>query len=67
MADLADLAQQSTEVYLKAARRNSQRLKPMGESAKVCDECGEAIPEARRQAVPGCRLCVACQEDADAS
>lgn len=66
MADLADLAQQSTEAYLKAARRNSQRFKPLGESAEFCDECGEAIPEARRAAVPGCRLCVTCQEESDA-
>ncbi len=38
---------------------------PRGESARECDECGAAIPEARRQAVPGVRLCVACQELAD--
>jgi phage/conjugal plasmid C-4 type zinc finger TraR family protein len=27
-----------------------------------CDECGEPIPEGRRLAVPGVRLCVSCQE-----
>ncbi len=32
-----------------------------GESAAYCDECDRAIPEARRQAIPGVRLCVACQ------
>jgi phage/conjugal plasmid C-4 type zinc finger TraR family protein len=26
-----------------------------------CDACGDEIPEARRLAVPGCRLCVKCQ------
>ncbi len=33
-----------------------------------CEDCGEPIPEARRQAVPGVRRCVSCQEahDADA-
>lgn len=25
-------------------------------------ECGEQIPDARRQAVPGCELCITCQE-----
>jgi phage/conjugal plasmid C-4 type zinc finger TraR family protein len=30
-----------------------------------CEECGEAIPEARRQVVPGVRLCVACQSEVD--
>ena len=31
-----------------------------------CEDCGEPIPEARRQAVPGVRRCVACQEAHDA-
>lgn len=30
-----------------------------------CEECGDPIPEARRQAVPGVRYCLACQEDLD--
>ncbi len=30
-----------------------------------CEECGEPIPAARRKAVPGVRLCLACQEDLD--
>lgn len=38
---------------------------PRGESARECDECGATIPEARREAVPGVRLCVACQTQAD--
>lgn len=32
-----------------------------GESATHCEECDNAIPEARREAIPGVRLCVACQ------
>lgn len=38
---------------------------PKGESLTACEECGEAIPEARREALPGVRLCVACQEERD--
>jgi phage/conjugal plasmid C-4 type zinc finger TraR family protein len=38
---------------------------PRGESLDRCAECDAEIPEARRQAVPGVRLCVACQEAAD--
>ena len=38
---------------------------PRGESLQNCEECEAQIPEARRQAVPGVRLCVSCQEDAD--
>jgi len=32
-----------------------------GESAANCEECDRAIPEARRKAIPGVRLCVECQ------
>ena len=40
-----------------------------GESLKQCEECDAAIPEARRSAVPGVRLCIECQrtQDADTS
>lgn len=38
---------------------------PVGESLMECEECGEAIPEARRKALPGVRLCIACQEEQD--
>jgi len=30
-----------------------------------CEECDGAIPEARRKAVPGVRLCVSCQQARD--
>jgi len=32
-----------------------------GESAESCEECDCPIPEARRNAIPGVRLCVNCQ------
>ncbi|HET7674093.1 MAG TPA: DksA/TraR family C4-type zinc finger protein [Gammaproteobacteria bacterium] len=38
---------------------------PQGESLTHCEECGEEIPPARRKAVPGVRLCIACQAEAD--
>jgi len=31
-------------------------------SLSHCEECGDEIPEARRQAIRGCKLCVWCQE-----
>ena len=46
---------------LAAARQNL----PSGESARECAECGEPSPEARRRALPGVQLCIACQEEAD--
>jgi phage/conjugal plasmid C-4 type zinc finger TraR family protein len=36
-----------------------------GESLLHCEECDAVIPEARRQAVPGVRLCIACQRQRD--
>ncbi len=34
---------------------------PRGESLTQCEECDAPIPEARRKALPGVRLCVNCQ------
>ncbi len=39
---------------------------PHGESLASCEECNRAIPQARREAVAGVRLCVACQSELDA-
>jgi len=36
---------------------------PSGVSLSHCEECEEAIPEARRKAVPGVRLCISCQSE----
>ncbi|WP_299809160.1 DksA/TraR family C4-type zinc finger protein [uncultured Shewanella sp.] len=38
-----------------------------GKSLLHCEECGEEIPEARRMAVPGVRLCIHCQNEIDNS
>jgi phage/conjugal plasmid C-4 type zinc finger TraR family protein len=38
---------------------------PQGESLTHCKECGKEIPEARRVAVPGVRLCIQCQAEVD--
>jgi phage/conjugal plasmid C-4 type zinc finger TraR family protein len=47
-----------------AVKRARSHL-PKGPSLERCEECDKPIPEARRKAVPGVRLCVACQEQAD--
>ncbi len=44
--------------------RAKSRL-PQGPSATHCDECGGEIPQARRNAFPGVRFCVPCQEVLD--
>ena len=38
---------------------------PTGESARECVECGEAIPDRRRQALPGVKTCLQCQSGRD--
>ena len=47
-----------------AVARARQQI-PSGESLQHCEECDATIPEARRQAVPGVRLCIACQSELD--
>jgi len=50
---------------VKDAVRLARALIPEGESARECDDCGEAIPERRRTAVSGVRTCIACQSERD--
>lgn len=47
-----------------AVQRARSRL-GQGESLTHCEECDAPIPEARRKAVPGVRLCVPCQTEQD--
>lgn len=58
-----ELAQASEEARIQAAINN--RVQYQGESAFECDSCGVDIPEARRQAVPGCHRCTDCQAMAE--
>ncbi|MGR3373095.1 DksA/TraR family C4-type zinc finger protein [Pseudooceanicola nanhaiensis] len=45
--------------------RMKARRAPMGESRTHCAECEEEIPEARRTAIPGVKLCIDCQQERD--
>lgn len=38
---------------------------PAGEGETRCVECGDEIPERRRQVLPGARRCVGCQSALD--
>jgi len=38
---------------------------PKGDSLENCEECASEIPQARREAVPGVRLCLDCQNELD--
>jgi phage/conjugal plasmid C-4 type zinc finger TraR family protein len=66
MADIADRAQQREMEFLEDALAAMRSLDECGlVSLTHCEICGERITEARRQAVPGCRMCVVCQEEMD--
>ncbi|MFP4326853.1 MAG: DksA/TraR family C4-type zinc finger protein [Paracoccaceae bacterium] len=45
--------------------RLKARRAPVGESLAHCAECEEPIPEPRRQALPGVKLCLDCQQERD--
>ena len=53
------------EATVKDGIKRAQSRLPQGESLTHCADCGTAIPAARRAAVAGVRLCIACQEAAD--
>ena len=46
------------------ARMKAQKT-PVGDSLTHCAECDEEIPEARRKAIPGVKLCIDCMQDRD--
>lgn len=48
----------------EAVQRARSKL-AVGDSAVNCEECGRVIPEQRRKAIPGVRLCIACQSAAE--
>ena len=58
------VANQITDSVNDEICRARQQL-PSGESLLRCEECDEEIPQARRLALPGVRLCVECQRVLD--
>ena len=68
MTDDIDRAQAREAELLADALRDHARRAGRGwgaVSAEDCGGCGEVIPVARRRAVPGVQLCVACQRRAE--
>jgi phage/conjugal plasmid C-4 type zinc finger TraR family protein len=50
---------------VKDAVLRARALTRNGESAEECDDCGEPIPNKRREALAGVRTCIACQSTRD--
>ncbi|MBB1520269.1 DksA/TraR family C4-type zinc finger protein [Aquipseudomonas guryensis] len=57
--------QEQIDSSIEDAVQRARSQLPRGASLTHCEECEAAIPEARRQAVPGVRLCVQCQSRHD--
>lgn len=60
-----DAVQDQIDATVEDAVKRARGRLPRGESARECRECGEPIPEARRQAIAGVRYCVTCQAELD--
>jgi len=67
--DFADRASALSDLYTATAlaARAARSGQEVPESATECEDCGEAIPEARRKAVHGCTRCTEYQEIHDRS
>ena len=57
--------QDQIDATVKDAIERARSQLRAGPGLARCEECDAAIPAARRQAVPGVRLCIACQEQED--
>ena len=57
--------QDQIDASVEDAVRRARSNLPRGESLRHCVECDESIPQARREAIPGVRMCVNCQAERD--
>ena len=57
--------QDQIDATVKDGIERARRRLPQGPGLSHCEDCEAEIPEARRRAVPGVRLCVRCQDAAD--
>jgi phage/conjugal plasmid C-4 type zinc finger TraR family protein len=57
--------QDQIDATVKDAISRVQSQLPKGPSLANCAQCEADIPEARRIAIPGVRLCLTCQDEHD--
>jgi len=57
--------QDQIDASVEDAVQQARSRLPRGNSLSHCEACGDPIPLARREAVPGVRLCINCQETID--
>jgi phage/conjugal plasmid C-4 type zinc finger TraR family protein len=68
MPDAIDFAQEyeqnlREDALKEQARRVGAVITDARKSRRYCVECGDPIPQPRRNALPGVETCVSCQED----
>lgn len=61
-ADVLDLAQAHTEREIQMRIAAILGCTNSGYGSEFCVDCGEPIPEIRRQHVPNAKRCAGCQE-----
>ncbi len=57
--------QDQIDASIEDAVKRALDERPRGPSLERCEECEAVIPEARRVALPGVRLCIVCQAKRD--
>jgi len=57
--------QDQIDATVKDGIERARSQLPQGPGLEHCEDCDAGIPEARRKAIPGVRLCVPCQEARD--
>jgi len=61
MPDIADDAQSEEQLMIERGLK-AIRAQFSSPGAADCQQCGDPIPERRRQLLPGVKTCVYCQE-----
>ena len=57
--------QDQIDATVEDAIKRARRQLPSGPGSARCEACDAPIPQARRDAMPGVRLCVPCQDAHD--
>ena len=57
--------QEQIDATVKDAVERAKSRLPSGPGRDRCEECTTEIPKSRRDAIPGVRLCLTCQEKED--
>lgn len=60
-----DAVQEQIDSTINDAIMRAREQLSAGESEDCCLECGERIPEARRNALKGVKYCLGCQTERD--